>query len=496
MTLVALAAVLAAGATRAETFRLTPSVTLSEFYSDNIALLPGDIATKGWITGLSPEIRAELSGVRAKGFLDFRLQRNAYSSSSGLDGTRRFLNSSAKVEAVEKLFFVDARANITQQNRSPFGAAATPDSTSRGTNRVETKTYQVSPYLRGDYSDIASYQLRFIETLSQADDPTIPDTRTSEWVAKIGNPKRSAKLGWAIDANALRLRNDNVGTLENSRIRGSLIYAVYPQLHVSAIEGHETTDFAGPPRRGKDTPGVGLEWSPSDRTQLSAVYEKRFFGEGHSALFTHRTPLTAWKLVSIRDVAVLPTQLATSGANSIANLMADLLTSAIPDPEARAAAALRRLEEYGVPGSSPISSDFLTSRPFIVRSTVGSVALLGTRNTVTLTVSTRTQHAFAGSSGNAGSFATDDFRQNGFNANFAHKLTPLTSMTFVAARLRTEGLTATTQTRQGSYSLLLTSRLGTNTTATLGVQHLEFSSSIAIDNYRENAIFGALNVRM
>ena len=494
--MIALAALLAAGGAGADTFRMVPNVTLGESYSDNLALLPGDIARSGWITEITPSIRAELAGARVKGSLDFRLQDRMYSDSR-LDNTQRFLSSFAKVEAVERFLFVDARASISQQNRTAFGTIVTPDATTATSNRIETKAYQISPYIRGDYSGVASYQLRFTETHASANDITLPDTRTSEWVAKVGNATRSAKLGWSIDANALRLHNDVVGTVENSRVRGTLIFAMTPQFHVSAFEGHESTDFVGPPRRGKDTPGLGLEWTPSVRTQLSAVYEKRFFGDGHNAVFSHRTPRTVWKVISSKDTQVLPSQLAASGLNSVAALMSDLLISSIPDPQERTEAVRRRLEEYGISGSSAIGSNFLTSRPFALKSTVATVAMLGATNTVTFTVSNREQRAFGLAVGGVDTLDSEDFRQTAFNANFAHKLTPLTTVTFAATHLRTVGLTnIAKETRQGTYGLFITSRLGPKTTASFGVQHLDFNSSTAPESYRENAIFGTVSVRM
>ena len=192
---VALAALLAAGIARAESFRLVPIVAVAQTYSDNAALLPGELARSGWVTGISPGIRADLAGARVKGFLDYRLTETRYSSESRFNGTQNFLDSFAKVEAVDKLLFVEARANISQQNRSPFGAAVTPDLSTPSANRVETTVYQVAPTLRGHLSDIASYQLRLNETNVRVDDASLPDTRTTEWVGKISNASPSAKLG-------------------------------------------------------------------------------------------------------------------------------------------------------------------------------------------------------------------------------------------------------------------------------------------------------------
>jgi uncharacterized protein (PEP-CTERM system associated) len=493
----ALAACLAAGIARPESLRFVANVTATESYSDNVALVADGLAKPGWVTGLAPGIRADLSGARVKGFLDYRLNYNSYSSESRLDGTQRFLKSFAQVEAVEELVFVDARADITQQNRSPFGAAVTPGLPTASSNRVQTTSYQVAPYIRGGFSDLASYRLRLEETSVRADEIVLPKTRTTQWTGRVGSASPSVKLGWSVDVKALNLRNQVAGTLEDSHIRGSVIYAINPQIHVSVSEGHETTDFAGPSRRRTNTPGAGLDWTPSVRTRLSAVYEKRFFGDGHSVIFSHRTPLTAWRVVSNKDAAVLPAQLARTNAGSLESLVSDLWTSAIPDREAREEAVRRRLEETGIPGASALSSNFVSGRPFISRNDAASFAFLGAINTATLTIVRQEQRSFGVRVTGEGGSADEDFRQRGVNANLAHKLSPLTTLTLVATSLRTEGLTVTArQSTQHFYSLFLSTRIGPRTSASLGLRRAVFNSSTELGSYRENVVFGSVSIRL
>jgi uncharacterized protein (PEP-CTERM system associated) len=493
----ALAACLAAGIAKAESLRVVPNAALMESYSDNVALAADGLAKPGWVTGFTPGIRADLAGARVKGFLDFRLNRTSYSSEPRLSGTQRFLNSFANVEAVDDRVFVDARADITQQNRSPFGAAVTPGLPTPSANRVQTTSYQIAPYIRGDFSDIASYRLRLEETRVRADEIVLPETTTTQWTGRIGSASPSVKLGWAVDVKALRLRNQVAGTLEDSHIRGSLIFAINPQIRVSLTEGHETSDFAGPSRRRTNTPGAGLDWTPSVRTRVSAVYEKRFFGDGHSVVFSHRTPLTAWRVVSNKDAAVLPAQLARTNAGSLESLMSDLWTSAIPDREARAEAVRRRLEETGISGASALSSNFVAARPFIFRNDIASFALLGAINTAALTVVRKEQRGFGVRVTGEGGSADEDFRQRGVNASLAHKLSPLTTLTLVATSLRTEGLTVTTrQSTQRLYSVFLSTRVGPRTSASFGFRRAAFNSSTGLESYRENAVFGSVSIRL
>jgi uncharacterized protein (PEP-CTERM system associated) len=177
--------------------------------------------------------------------------------------------------------------------------------------------------------------------------------------------------------------------------------------------------------------------------------------------------------------------------------MSELLTSAIPDPEARAETVRRRLEETGISGTSALSSNFVSARPFMFRNDVASFALLGAINTATFTISRKEQRGFGVSITGAGGFADQDFRQRGFNANLAHKLSPFTTLTLVGTSVRTEGLTAPArQSTQHLYSLFLSTRLGPRTTASLGLRRSQFGSSAALESYRENAVFGSVSIRL
>jgi len=491
----ALAVALGASPARSQTFRMVPSMEVTGSWSDNVDPTNGQPPQSSWLTELIPGIRIDLAGARVKALVDARLNYLDYARAAHLDRTERYLNSFVKVEAVENWLFLDVRANIDQENRSAFGAPATPGASVANRNRVEATTYQAAPYIRGLISDVAAYQLRFNETSVHANDPLTPDTRMSEWAGRLTSPL--AKIGWTLDARGVNVRNGLVGSLDDSRVRGSLSYAFDSDIRVSLSEGYEATDFAGPPRRTGQTPGAGLEWSPGPRTQFSGVYEKRFFGAGHSVLFTHRTPLTAWRLASTKDATVLPEQLAANGPFSIEGLMSDLLTSAIRDPVERAQAVRRRLEETGIGGTSVLGSDVLTTRPFVVRETTASFAMLGAINTMALTATSKEQRNFGDAISLPALVGDEDFRQAGFDANLAHKLTPLTVLTLTATSWRTQSLVvAARRSRQQVYTLFITTQLSPRTSASLGFRRTDFVGTADLQSYRENVVFGTVTIRM
>lgn len=476
-------------------WRITPSVTLAETYSDNVALAPDELSRHGWITDLSPGLRVERNGARLRVFVDYRIHSVRYSTNSRLDDTTRYLDALATFEPVEKWLYVDARAAITQQNRSPFAPAVSPDAPSPSANRVETSAYQVSPYVRGHMGGLADYQVRYNETTLIADEAGLARTRTGEWVGRVRNPSPSAKLGWAVDAHDLRIRNDTVGNQNDSRASASVIFGYDSTLQLSVNGGRESTDFNGGARESNDTYGAGIAWAPSPRTQAAAVYERRFFGDAHDVSFNHRTANTALRLSSRRDATTFATQLTSGTAGTVQSLMADLLVAAIPDPVTRQQEARRRVEATGIPTGSTLGTGFLTERPYVLRADEASAAYRLPRDTFTVAFSRTERQSLGGSFTPLGGLATaNDVRERLLSANWAHRLTPITTLAVVAAARRSEGINTPDESRQNFFSVLLTTRLGPRTYGSLGVRRTVFDST-AFGDYRENAIVGSFTYR-
>ncbi|MCM2326643.1 MAG: TIGR03016 family PEP-CTERM system-associated outer membrane protein [Lysobacter sp.] len=490
----AAAMVVALGA-QAETWHVSPSVAVRETFSDNFLLATGDAARSGWYTDVVPGLRAEVMGARLRGFADLRLDAKRYAGDSRLDENRRFLESQGTFEAVENRVFLDARAYITQENLSAFGAASTPDQPSASGNQVETSVLRISPWIRGKVPDVANYHVRYDAAGIRADDPALADTRTGEWIARIASASPSARLGWALYGSALDVRNDEVGHIVDRRVRGRLAFAVTPQLRLSVLGGVEETDFAGPPRTRTDTPGAGIAWTPGDRTQLAGVVERRFFGNGHSVFFSHRTARLAFRLASVRDAAVFPGA-RSAGESPARALMADLLASTVEDPEERAREARRRLEESGIAPFSSLGSSSLTSSPVVFRVDEASAAMVGARNTVTVTAMRREQRTIGAPAGAAPAAPDDDFRRRGIDANWAYRLTPVTTVTLTATALRTVGQGAVeARSDEDRIGLVVSSRLGPKTLATMGVRHSTFDTLAGTGSYRESAAYASFSVR-
>ena len=475
----------------AQSFQFVPQFDLKERYSDNAALALAPLARSDWITDLTANIHLENRSARLNGTLDYRITRAIYSKLTNLDNTQRSLNSNASLEAVEKWLFIDARATISQQNRSPFGTASPTDVSSTTPNRVETSTYQISPYIRGNFADAAMYQFRANSTQSQTSDNVVPDTRTNDFSGFVKSPPSSSIFGWSVDGNIVTIRNVIVNKREDSRVRAALTVAVNPQIHLSLSGGHEISDLGGGEKKGTATYGGGVEWSPSDRTQFAAVTQKRFFGFDHLIGFAHRTPLTAWRFTSSKEIDVLNNQLSSTRPGSVYSLLLDLLASTISDPVGRSEAAQQRIEQTGIPTSSGLQDGFLNATPYLIKRQEATVALLGVRNTIALGAGRREQSSLDGSALTpAGLGQTQQLRQDAINGAWAYRLSALSTVRLSISYMRTEDRNrAELNTVQRVQGITFSTRFGPSTTGSVGVQRIVFESTVE-NSYRENA-FGS-----
>ena len=169
----------------------------------------------------------------------------------------------------------------------------------------------------------------------------------------------------------------------DSRVRAGFNFLFSPELKVGVTAGRERTDLLVLGGESNPTWGVQADWTPTERTALSANVEKRFFGNSHAFRFSHRTRATVWALSDSRDISTTSSQ-GTVSFGSAYDLFFRQLESAEPDPVRRDQLVRTLLLVNGIDPNAVIVGGFLASAATLERAQVASVALVGARNTVTL----------------------------------------------------------------------------------------------------------------
>ena len=490
--------------TQNQAFVIKPRIALTETWTDNVAVGGGQNSKEsGFITQVAPGIRIDAKTARLKAYLDYALTGSFYSTSSASNRTQNSLNTFGTLEAISNWMYLDFSGQIAQQAISAFGAQS-PSNANINSNSTETSTYRLSPYIRGQLAGIADYSLRYTWSTTQSNGSVASDIELADWAGQLRGSTPFQNLKWSIDATQQNASYSNGRTTEAERLYGTGTYTVVPQFRISLSGGQESNNYASQNAESKATYGYGFDWTPTERTQISAFKERRFFGDGHRYSFSHRFPLSNIRYSDTKDVSVLPNQFATVGIGTVYDLFYPIyyqicsqnsqISSLYPDLDTCAKAGLSQLTNSP---NAQVTSSFLASRATVQRSQQLALGMQGTRNTLTVLFSRNESQSILASSAANDDFLlnnTNNIRQRGFSINLSHQLSTQSSLNLMGSRQQSTGTTtgnalkATTMMYQAS----LTSKLGAKTTGGISIRRTEFENSNT--PYTENALIGTLSV--
>jgi len=474
-------------------FSIVPSISITETLTDNSGLTSSN-RRSDLITQVSPGLRITSTGGRVRGFLDYALSGVLYARGSASNEFQNFLSAAANVEAVENWAYVDVASSISQQVVSAFGTRST-DPSLTNPNQTETRTFSLSPYVRGTLAGAADYEARLTRSSTSNDAASASDVTTTQASLRIGQRSSLAKLGWSADASHQVVDFSAGRQTENDQIRGVLSYAIDPELRFSAIGGYEANNYVSLDKEGHRIWGLGADWTPSERTRLSASTEDRFFGKSHSLVFQHRSARTAWTFSDTRDVSTGFDQPTLGTRGTAFDLFFSLFASQQPDPLLRARLVEEFLLAAGIPRDAVIFSGSSASAVTLQRRQEVSLALLGLRDTVVLSASQSKASRL-----DSVVVVSDDFangnvvRERGLNATWSHRLTPQTALSVTGSISRASGTVGNQSTNLRTIFLAWSGRLGPRTSFSLGARRAAFRGSS--EPYDETAVTATLSFQL
>ena len=472
---------------------IVPRVSITETVTDNVRLSSVN-QQSDLITEISPGIRINVEGARLKSYFDYSLREVLYAQNSSAGRSQNALNTFGTLEAVDNFAFVDFSGAISQQAISAFGTQSSGN-TSINANQTEVSSYRLSPYLRGRLGNMASYDVRYSRAVTRSDAAAGSGVTKEDGVARVSGSSAIRNLGWSADASRQRVDYSPGRTTEADRLSLGLSYSITPQLNVFANAGNESNNYTSFDKQSYGTGGVGLNWTPSEATKVSASRDRRSFGDAHSLRFEHRTARTAWIFADSKSVSATPSQTGIASLGAIYDLLYTQFASIEPDPVLRAQLVNAYLQANGISPNATVISSFLTSAVSLQRRQDLSFALLGVRDTITF-IATRSESSRLDTL----STGVDDLttsalvRQRGLSVNYAHRLTPDYSLGVLASQQETSGASSLQDTTLRLLNVNLTGRVGRTAFASVGVRHRIVSGS-STASYTETAVTGNLNVQ-
>jgi uncharacterized protein (PEP-CTERM system associated) len=469
------------------TFAVVPRISVSETLTNN-SLLSNANRKSDQITEISPGLRITSDGARVKGYFDYALREIHYAQNSFQNTTQNALNTFGNIEAIEKWAYLDFSGGISQQAISAFDTQSA-GSTGANVNLTETSTYLMSPYVRGQLVGEIAYEVRYTQTNTQSKSSLVSGVKTEEGLVKLAGVSTQRFVAWTMESSNQKFNFTAGRTTEAESLKAALIFGVSPGLGLIVIGGTEANNYSSVEKKYYQTSGVGVKWNPSERTRFTAIRENRFFGEGHSVTFEHRTARTLWQASDVKDVLVTPVQSGNGSIGTVYDLYFAQFASVEPDPVKRAQLVTNFLQANGLNPNGSVLSNFLPSAVSLQRRQNLSLALLGERDTVTLMLM-RTESSRLDSTVTL----VDDLSnssvliQNGYSLSLAHRLTPESALNIFLTRQISSGSLASQASDFGTFSMNLISKVGRQSGVSLGVRYVEFKNTST--PYNETAITG------
>lgn len=278
---------------------ITPSVTVSETYSDNISLATSGSEQDDYVTQINPSIKINGKGKQLELDLDYTMQNIYYKNSTSSDEIRNQLSATANAILVEDLFFVDARASLRQQNTDLLGSG-TQDNLSVVTDRADVQQISVSPYLQHNFANWFEGTARYSFTTTEYDQ-SVSDSESNDVSLALKSGEKFNKLKWSASYANKELDRDTESDIKQENIKGSVTYKLNHKFDAVVQGGDEDNDLGtGVTRANGGFWSAGFNYHPSYHLGLSMTA-----GDGEKTASvtvapTRRTSL----LVSVRDADV------------------------------------------------------------------------------------------------------------------------------------------------------------------------------------------------
>ncbi|HEX5126905.1 MAG TPA: TIGR03016 family PEP-CTERM system-associated outer membrane protein, partial [Rhodocyclaceae bacterium] len=378
-------------------WRTSADVRLTETYTDNVDLAPADSARSDWVSEVTPSIRISGRSTRLKADLAANVTNTAHATQKSDNLTSVGLNANGNLEAVENMIFVDGSAGITRQATSLFGQS-TANSYNGQNNTTQVRRATLSPYGLWRFGGTGVGELRYRADYTDSDSDAVRNNLNQAVTGSLNNGSAWGRLGWGLSGNYTTGKSDQTTTQTSSNYRLLLSDAVAADLRVHVFGGREANNYTGQTLSYRNW-GEGFDWTPSDRTLVSAEVSKRFFGNGYDAKIKHTFRHYSFDSGYSRDVTTVSQS--QNGAVLLSSIFYSLAQAQNPSasPEQLKDLVTQYMAAQGYPPDSAVQVNALSTTYAVERRLYGAFAINGLRNTLSL-VASRTERRSVNSGSN------------------------------------------------------------------------------------------------
>lgn len=481
-------------------WEVKPRVQVRETYTDNLRLAPKGAEESDFVTEVEPGISIRARGARLQLQADYAFQYRIYADHGSANGHNHMLRSNALLDVWDRRLFVQASAQIAQQNLSPLGGQS-QSNINLTNNRVDVRQTSISPFWTSRLSTWANVEARYTWTrMEQSGEASSLDNETKAVNLNLSSGPAFSVLGW----NAAYSRQDiesTGGEFDDRKLEtvsGTARYLLFPTFALLATLGYDDNTYGT--TRGR-TSGrfwkAGADWAPSTRTHATGTFGRSYFGNTYSLAADHRTRLTTWSINYNEEIIATPSRFEATAAFDTAATLDRLLISRVPDPIERQGAVQGLIDSLGLPRNIGGSVDFLSNEVSLSKRLTGAFGLRGARGTVLVSVF-RDDRSSENEGSTTSALGTDPFRitndvlQTGYSAVAIWRFSQRTAGSISHSWSRNDFNDINREDTINTFRIGVTHQLQPKLHGGIDFRLTDRDSTDPSQSYRENAIIGTL----
>ncbi len=272
-------------------YYLSPSISVGEFYSDNINLAPDSARRSDSATILTPSLKGCTAGSRLRAQFDYSAQAIHYARETPKDKYYNRFNGTLNSALYPDHLYFDASGSYGQTVINP-GQPYSGNDVFITRNRTNTWNYQLSPYWRQGLGRVGLAVLRYDYGRTGYSDSSLSGSRSFSAAFDLTNPPDSLAWSWHLHWKTSRVKYDQGGDVQHfDNAYLSLGYLLFPNLQLLAKGGLETEyqPDGTVKRYGSHYGSAGFKYA-NGFASLAVTYGWQYFGHVWSIDASYRLP--------------------------------------------------------------------------------------------------------------------------------------------------------------------------------------------------------------